>query len=69
MKLYDGARLPVIEDPDVGILDESDLLMAVAASSGAFSQPVPFSMVTDSGDSGAPMADPMPIFHKDLSPS
>lgn len=69
MKLYDVSQLPVIEQGRiVGILDESDLLMAVAASSQAFSQPVRSAMVTELTeiDVSAPVADLMPIFNRDF---
>jgi cystathionine beta-synthase len=68
MKLYDVSQLPVIEQGRmVGILDESDLLLAVAADSQAFSQPVHSAMVTELTeiDVSAPVADLMPIFNKD----
>ena len=69
MKLYDVSQLPVIEQGRiVGILDESDLLLAVAADSQAFSQPVHSAMVTELTeiDVSAPVADLMPIFNKDF---
>jgi cystathionine beta-synthase len=41
MKLYDVSQLPVLEDDHViGIIDESDLLMATFANPHRFSQPV-----------------------------
>ena len=41
MKLYDVSQLPVIEgDKIVGIVDESDLLLALIKESGAFRKPV-----------------------------
>ncbi len=41
MKLYDLSQLPVLEDERiVGILDESDVLLAVCRDEGAFRRPV-----------------------------
>src|SRR4029453_18675525 len=42
MKLYDLSQLPVMDDGDriVGILDESDVLLAVARDEAAFRTPV-----------------------------
>ena len=40
MKLYDLSQLPVLEDGRiVGIVDESDLLLAVARDEAAFRRP------------------------------
>jgi cystathionine beta-synthase len=69
MKLYDVSQLPVIEnDRLVGILDESDLLLAVAESSARFADPVSGAMVTDLTEIevSAPVADLMPIFARDF---
>ncbi|HMB59518.1 MAG TPA: pyridoxal-phosphate dependent enzyme [Xanthomonadales bacterium] len=69
MKLYDVSQLPVIEEGKiVGILDESDLLMAVADSGQAFSQPVHTAMVTELTeiDVEAPVSELMPIFNRDF---
>jgi cystathionine beta-synthase len=69
MKLYDVSQLPVIADGRlVGILDESDLLIAAAENSEAFNQPVHTAMVTELTeiDVAAPVADLMPIFNKDF---
>ncbi len=69
MKLYDVSQLPVIAEGElVGILDESDLLIAAAESSEAFRQPVRSAMVTELTeiDVAAPVADLMPIFNKDF---
>jgi cystathionine beta-synthase len=71
MKLYDVSQLPVIERGQiVGILDESDLLLAVAEDGKAFAQPVRAAMVTELTeiDVSAPVAELMPIFNKDLLP-
>ena len=41
MRLYDVSQVPVVDGREiVGILDESDLLLAVSAEPGAFGQPV-----------------------------
>jgi cystathionine beta-synthase len=69
MKLYDVSQLPVIEEGQiVGILDESDLLLAVAEGGKSFGQPVRSAMVTELTeiDVTAPIADLMPIFNKDF---
>lgn len=69
MKLYDVSQLPVVEeDRLVGILDESDLLLAVAESSKRFSDPVSSAMVTEltEVDVRAPVSELMPIFEKDF---
>jgi cystathionine beta-synthase len=69
MKLYDVSQLPVMEGSRlVGILDESDLLLAVAEDSSRFEQPVSTAMVTEltSIDVQAPVRDLLPIFEKDF---
>lgn len=69
MKLYDVSQLPVIDEGKiVGILDESDLLMAVADSGQEFSQPVHTAMVTELTeiDVAAPVSELMPIFNRDF---
>jgi cystathionine beta-synthase len=69
MKLYDVSQLPVIEDGSmVGILDESDLLMAVSESANRFDDPVSSAMVTELTeiDVRAPVTDLMPIFARDF---
>jgi len=69
MKLYDVSQLPVIaEEQLVGILDESDLLLAVAESAERFSDPVSSAMVTEltEVDVRAPVSELMPIFEKDF---
>ncbi len=68
-KLYDVSQLPVIEHGQiVGILDESDLLLAVAGDQKAFARPVREAMVTDLTeiDVKSPVADLMPIFNRDF---
>jgi len=69
MKLYDVSQLPVIEDGQlVGILDESDMLLAVAENSERFNDPVRTAMVTELTEieASAPVADLMPIFARDF---
>jgi cystathionine beta-synthase len=69
MKLYDVSQLPVISDGKLtGILDESDLLLAVAESTERFDEPVSSAMVTDLTeiDVSADVADLMPIFDRDF---
>jgi cystathionine beta-synthase len=69
MKLYDVSQLPVIENRDiVGIIDESDILLAVAQSSDSFSQSVSTAMVTElaSVDVNDSIDDLMPIFNRDF---
>ena len=69
MKLYDVSQLPVIEDDLlVGILDESDMLLAVAENSECFNDPVRTAMVTELTeiDVNAPVVDLMPIFERDF---
>jgi len=69
MKLYDVSQLPVIEQGEmVGILDESDLLLAVAESPGRFDEPVSSAMVSELTeiDVKAQVADLMPIFERDF---
>jgi cystathionine beta-synthase len=69
MKLYDVSQLPVMADEKlVGILDESDLLLAVAENPGRFDDPVSEAMETDLTeiDVGAPIENLMPIFNQDF---
>ena len=69
MKLYDVSQLPVIvEGKIVGILDESDLLMAVAESAARFDDPTSSAMVSELTeiDVKAPVSDLMPIFARDF---
>ena len=68
MKLYDVSQLPVIADEKlVGILDESDLLLAVADNPDRFDDAVSEAMETDLTeiDVGAPIESLMPIFNQD----
>jgi len=65
MRLYDVSQLPVLEDRRiVGILDESDLLLAVSASPLAFRSPVSEFMTTrlETISPTAPLEDLWPIF-------
>lgn len=69
MKLYDVSQLPVIEDDRiVGILDESDILLAVTDSHTRFEDPVRSAMVSDLTfvSKDAPVTELMPIFEKDF---
>ena len=69
MKLYDVSQLPVIRDERlVGIIDESDILLAVAGASDRFNDAVSEAMVTDLTeiDVRAPIEDLMPIFDRDF---
>lgn len=68
MKLYDVSQLPVIENRNiVGIIDESDILLAVGKSEDSFDKPVRSAMVTElaSVDVNDSIDDLLPIFHKD----
>lgn len=68
MKLYEVSQLPVIDgDKLVGIIDESDLLLAVRSDPGAFAEPVRRAMVTrvETIAPDAAMEDLLPIFAKD----
>jgi cystathionine beta-synthase len=69
MKLYDVSQLPVISNGKLaGILDESDLLLAVVDSPGRFNDPVSEAMVTDLTeiDVKASVEELMPIFDRDF---
>jgi cystathionine beta-synthase len=69
MKIYDVSQLPVMVDDQIaGILDESDLLLAVAESSSRFEDPVSTAMVSELTeiDVNAPVAELMPIFSRDF---
>jgi cystathionine beta-synthase len=68
MKLYEVSQLPVIDgDKLVGIIDESDLLLAVRNDPSAFAEPVRRAMVTrlETIAPDAAMEDLLPIFAKD----
>jgi cystathionine beta-synthase len=69
MKLYDVSQLPVVKDGSlVGILDESDLLLAVAGKPERFNDPVAGAMETELTDIDvkAAVEDLMPIFDRDF---
>jgi len=69
MKLYDVSQLPVVLDGQlVGILDESDLLLAVADTPERFDDSVSDAMETDLTeiDVSAPVEELMPIFDRDF---
>jgi cystathionine beta-synthase len=71
MKLYDISQLPVLENGKVvGIIDESDLLLAVADDAGKFKHPVRDAMTTklETVDARAGLADLLPIFARDHVP-
>jgi cystathionine beta-synthase len=68
MKLYDISQLPVLNgDKLVGILDESDLLMALHGEPALFDEPVSHAMVrrVETIAPDAPLAALLPIFAKD----
>ncbi len=68
MKLYDVSQLPVLEGERlVGIIDESDLLVAVNADAAAFREPVRRAMVSkvETIAADAPLENLLPIFAKD----
>jgi len=69
MKLYDVSQLPVIDDNRiVGIIDESDILIAITGAHHRFEDPVRSAMVSDLTfiDKHAPVSELMPIFEKDF---
>ena len=69
MKLYDVSQLPVVQDGQlVGILDESDLLHAVADTPERIDDSVSDAMETDLTeiDVSAPVEELMPIFDRDF---
>ncbi|MGH7088359.1 MAG: pyridoxal-phosphate dependent enzyme, partial [Stellaceae bacterium] len=68
MKLYDVSQLPVLDgDRLAGIIDESDLLIALHADPTKFSAPVKDAMVSrvETLPPDAPLSALMPIFAKD----
>jgi cystathionine beta-synthase len=65
MKLYDVSQLPVLEKGEVvGIIDESDLLLAVYDNEAAFREPVRSAMTPrlETVDSSASLESLLPIF-------
>jgi len=68
MKLYEVSQLPVLEGSKVvGIIDESDLLLAVYGRAERFREPVSSAMNhrLDVVDVGRPLSDLLPIFQRD----
>jgi cystathionine beta-synthase len=68
MKLYEVSQLPVIENEKlVGIIDESDLLVALTSDPDAFAEPVRRAMVTklETIAPDAPVESLLPIFARD----
>jgi cystathionine beta-synthase len=69
MKLYDVSQLPVVEDGRiVGIIDESDLLLAIYDHEERFNDPISSAMVTEleSVQVDDPIDTLLPIFNRDL---
>ncbi len=69
MKLYDVSQLPVLEhNKIVGIIDESDLLLAIYNQEERFNDPISTAMVTslESVQVDAPVDELLPIFNRDL---
>jgi len=69
MKLYDVSQLPVLEDDRiVGIIDESDLLLAIYNQEERFNEPISSAMVSDleSVQVNDPIDSLLPIFNRDL---
>jgi cystathionine beta-synthase len=69
MRLYDVSQVPVLEGARIlGILDESDLLLAVLSDAGAFRHPVREYMTTQvqTVPPGAPLDSLLPIFNSGL---
>jgi cystathionine beta-synthase len=65
MKLYDFQQLPVLEgDKVIGIIDESDILMAVHADADRFREPVRHAMTSrlETLDASEPVDALLPIF-------
>lgn len=68
MKLYDVSQLPVVDgDGIVGIIDESDLLLAIYNHEERFADPIRSAMVADleSVQVDAPIDALLPIFDRD----
>ncbi len=71
MKLYDVSQLPVVEnDKIVGIIDESDVLLAVYDHEDHFREPVRTAMTAklETLDASEPIEALLPIFAKDHVP-
>jgi len=71
MKLYEVSQLPVVEgDRVVGLIDESDILLAVYGAEENFSQAVGEAMSTrlETVSSSTPLTDLLPVFDHDRVP-
>jgi cystathionine beta-synthase len=71
MKLYEVSQLPVVEgDRVVGLIDESDILLAVYGAEENFSQAVGEAMSTrlETVSSSTALRDLLPVFDHDLVP-
>jgi cystathionine beta-synthase len=69
MKLYDVSQLPVLDgERIVGLLDESDLLLAASDDQAAFRRPVRDFMTSrlETVTPATPVADLLPIFERGL---
>jgi cystathionine beta-synthase len=69
MKLYDVSQLPVLENGRiVGIIDESDLLLAIYNQEDRFNEPISSAMVSDleAVQVDASIDSLLPIFNRDL---
>jgi cystathionine beta-synthase len=69
MKLYDVSQLPVLRDEEiVGILDESDLLVAIHDGERAFRDPVRAHMTSKlvTVQRNTPLASLYPVFDRGL---
>lgn len=69
MKLYDVSQLPVLEhDRIVGLLDESDLLLAATSDTGAFKRPVSDFMTSrlTTVTANTPLQELLPIFDRGM---
>jgi cystathionine beta-synthase len=67
MKFYDVSQLPVlVDDQVVGIIDESDLLMATFADPGRFAGPVSSAMTTrvETVAASTPLSALLPVFDR-----
>jgi cystathionine beta-synthase len=70
MKLYDVSQLPVLDqNKAVGIIDESDVLLAIHQKRESFQDPVSSAMTSDleTVERSASIEDLMPIFRRDLT--
>ncbi len=68
MKLYDVSQLPVLEDGQIiGIIDESDILIAIYDQEDRFKQPVRTAMTArlETVDPDQPLKALLPIFARD----